>query len=197
MTSRCAPAPTRASPARAPKSCSNRPRSRSTATAFHQSGEAQGLVPHGLAHPGKAHFVVTVPQLRAATIAGSGDIKVDQVTGDLFEGTVAGSGGMPLASTEVQLAEALDRRLGRGQARCRQRARAPNMTSPARAGSTPPGSAPSRPRSRSPDRAASRPRPRAPPSRHHGLGRRHRQRRRQMLGQQSRVGQRALLLNLS
>jgi hypothetical protein len=53
-------------------------------------------------HSGKAHFVVTVPQLRAATIAGSGGIKVDRVAGDSFEGTVAGSGALLLASAEVQ-----------------------------------------------------------------------------------------------
>jgi hypothetical protein len=56
----------------------------------------------GWGHRGKAHFVVTVPQLRAATIAGSGGIKVDRVAGDSFEGTVAGSGALLLASAEVQ-----------------------------------------------------------------------------------------------
>ena len=51
---------------------------------------------------GKAHFTVTVPQLRGATIAGSGDIRVDRVQGPSFEGTVAGSGGISLAQIEVQ-----------------------------------------------------------------------------------------------
>ena len=51
---------------------------------------------------GKAHFTVTVPQLRGATIAGSGDIRVDKVQGPSFEGTVAGSGGISLAQVEVQ-----------------------------------------------------------------------------------------------
>jgi hypothetical protein len=51
---------------------------------------------------GKASFVVTVPELRAATIAGSGGIKVDRVTGDSFDGAIAGSGGLLLGSTEVQ-----------------------------------------------------------------------------------------------
>jgi hypothetical protein len=51
---------------------------------------------------GKAHFTVTVPQLRGATIAGSGGIKVDQVRGDMFEGTIAGSGDLNLGSTDVQ-----------------------------------------------------------------------------------------------
>jgi hypothetical protein len=51
---------------------------------------------------GKAAFIVTVPQLRGATIAGSGEIKVDQVRGDSFEGTVAGSGGIDVGSANVQ-----------------------------------------------------------------------------------------------
>ncbi|MGN6057097.1 MAG: head GIN domain-containing protein [Sphingomicrobium sp.] len=57
----------------------------------------------GWSNHGKANFVVTVPELRSATIAGSGDIKVDQVHGDSFEGTVAGSGGLNLGSANVQL----------------------------------------------------------------------------------------------
>ena len=51
---------------------------------------------------GKVDLVVTVPQLRGATIAGSGGIKVDQVRGDTFEGTVAGSGGLDLGALDVQ-----------------------------------------------------------------------------------------------
>lgn len=51
---------------------------------------------------GKANFTVTVPQLRGAAIAGSGNIRVDQVRGDSFEGAVAGSGDLSLASTDVQ-----------------------------------------------------------------------------------------------
>jgi len=56
----------------------------------------------GWSSKGKAHFTVTVPQLRGATIAGSGDIRVDRVQGPSFEGTVAGSGGISLAQIEVQ-----------------------------------------------------------------------------------------------
>ena len=51
---------------------------------------------------GKANFAVTVPELRAATIAGSGDIQVDKVHGDSFEGTVAGSGGLNVGQLDVQ-----------------------------------------------------------------------------------------------
>ena len=48
----------------------------------------------GWGHRGKARFVVTVPQLSGATIAGSGGIKVDKITGNAFEGEIAGSGGL-------------------------------------------------------------------------------------------------------
>src|SRR5260221_1211417 len=53
-------------------------------------------------HHGKAKFTVTVPQLSSATIAGSGDIRVDKVSGQGFEGTVAGSGGIDVAAVNVQ-----------------------------------------------------------------------------------------------
>jgi hypothetical protein len=56
----------------------------------------------GWGRRGKAHFVVTVPQLNGATIAGSGDISVDKISGQGFEGTVAGSGGINLAAINVQ-----------------------------------------------------------------------------------------------
>src|SRR6476659_5008103 len=48
----------------------------------------------GWSHHGKVSFTVTVPQLSGATIAGSGDIRVDRVQAAQFEGTVAGSGGI-------------------------------------------------------------------------------------------------------
>ena len=56
----------------------------------------------GWSSHGNAHFMVTVPQLSGATIAGSGDIKVDRVAGQKFEGTVAGSGGINVAALDVQ-----------------------------------------------------------------------------------------------
>jgi hypothetical protein len=46
---------------------------------------------------GKAQFTVNVAALRGAAIAGSGGISVDKVAGD-FEGDVAGSGDLNLAS---------------------------------------------------------------------------------------------------
>ena len=64
--------------------------------------DQKGWFHSGWHHKGKAKFVVTVPALSGATIAGSGGIKVDRVAGDSFEGTIAGSGGIELASTDVQ-----------------------------------------------------------------------------------------------
>lgn len=56
----------------------------------------------GFGSRGRADFTVTVPQLSAATIAGSGDIRVDHVQGAAFEGTVAGSGGLNIDNVNVQ-----------------------------------------------------------------------------------------------
>jgi len=62
----------------------------------------RGFFHWGWGHHGKAHFVVTVPQLSGATIAGSGGITVDKIAGNAFEGEIAGSGGLQLTSVEVQ-----------------------------------------------------------------------------------------------
>jgi hypothetical protein len=64
--------------------------------------EHHGLFNWSFGGRGKASFTVTVPQLSAAVIAGSGDIRVDRVTGAAFEGTVAGSGGLNVDNIEVQ-----------------------------------------------------------------------------------------------
>ena len=56
----------------------------------------------GFSRRGTAHFIVTVPQLKGASIAGSGDISVDKVAGDVFDGSVAGSGGINVASMNVK-----------------------------------------------------------------------------------------------
>lgn len=53
-------------------------------------------------HHGGAKFIVTVPQLNAATIAGSGDMKIDHVQGNGFEGTVAGSGSIEIGAADLQ-----------------------------------------------------------------------------------------------
>ena len=51
---------------------------------------------------GKATFTVTVPQLSEATIAGSGDMRIDKIQGKNFEGTVAGSGSLDVGSVQVE-----------------------------------------------------------------------------------------------
>lgn len=47
-------------------------------------------------------LAVTVPSLVAAEIAGSGDIEVDRIAGESFEGGVAGSGDLRLGSVDVR-----------------------------------------------------------------------------------------------
>jgi hypothetical protein len=108
---------------------------------------------------GKVELAVTVPQLRGATIAGSGDIKVDQVKGDRFEGTVAGSGGIDVAAMDVQslslaIAGSGAAKAGKGKA----------QTLPDRATSTPKASRQPPPTCPSPGRAASRPTRLGPPT---------------------------------
>lgn len=51
---------------------------------------------------GTATLDVTVPMLRAASIAGSGEVSVDRISGERFDGSVAGSGDLSLDSLEVQ-----------------------------------------------------------------------------------------------
>ncbi len=50
---------------------------------------------------GKVALTVTVPNLRGAELAGSGDIKVDRVAGDSFDGGIAGSGNLKVDKMEV------------------------------------------------------------------------------------------------
>ena len=64
--------------------------------------ESKGWFHVGWSNHGHARFTVTVPKLSGATIAGSGDIRVDRVNGPTFEGSVAGSGGLAIAQLEVQ-----------------------------------------------------------------------------------------------
>jgi hypothetical protein len=61
-----------------------------------------GMFNFGRSMHGTAQFTVTVPQLSGAAIAGSGDIHVDHVRGDSFEGNVAGSGGLNVGSVDVK-----------------------------------------------------------------------------------------------
>ena len=61
----------------------------------------KGWFHSGWRHSGKIDVTVTVPQLRGAAIAGSGDINVDRVKGDRFEGDIAGSGSLGVNAIDV------------------------------------------------------------------------------------------------
>ena len=50
---------------------------------------------------GRGSISVTVPMIEAATLAGSGDLDIDNIRGDRFDGQIAGSGGIKLGSVEV------------------------------------------------------------------------------------------------
>lgn len=52
-------------------------------------------------HRGKADIDITVPTLTAATLAGSGDVNIDKVQGNSFEGKMAGSGDLSIGSANV------------------------------------------------------------------------------------------------
>lgn len=69
----------------------------------------------------KTSFTVTVPQLRAATLAGSGDLSINNVNGDSFAGSLAGSGDLSIGTANVKslklsLAGSGDAKVGGGQA---------------------------------------------------------------------------------
>ena len=51
-----------------------------------------------------AAVTVTMPSIRAAAIAGSGDMMLDRADGEAFDGSVAGSGSMQIASLAVKRA---------------------------------------------------------------------------------------------
>lgn len=51
-----------------------------------------------------ATFYVTLPRLDAVAVAGSGDITVDRVEGESFEGQIAGSGSLAIAAMKVDRA---------------------------------------------------------------------------------------------
>lgn len=50
---------------------------------------------------GQGTIAITVPTLSAATLAGSGDLDIDKVQGDRFEGQIAGSGDLKVDSVNV------------------------------------------------------------------------------------------------
>lgn len=51
---------------------------------------------------GKATLMVTVPQLTGATIAGSGDLRIDKVKAEDFKAVIAGSGDLDLGVLDVE-----------------------------------------------------------------------------------------------
>ena len=64
--------------------------------------ESRSFFHFGWSHHGHANFVVTVPSLNGATMAGSGRIRVDRVQGQQFDGEIAGSGDLEVAAIDVQ-----------------------------------------------------------------------------------------------
>jgi hypothetical protein len=71
---------------------------------------------------GKGAIAVTVPDLRAATLAGSGGLDIDKVQGDSFDGQIAGSGDLKVGSVDVGdlklgIAGAGGARVGSGKAK--------------------------------------------------------------------------------
>jgi hypothetical protein len=52
-----------------------------------------------------ARFFVTLPQLEAVSMAGSGSVRVDRVEGDEFSGSIAGSGELIIDSMDVDEAD--------------------------------------------------------------------------------------------
>ena len=55
----------------------------------------------GWSNKGKVKLTVTAPAIRGAELAGSGDIKIDRVAGDRFDGSIAGSGDLKVGQIEV------------------------------------------------------------------------------------------------
>lgn len=52
-----------------------------------------------------ATFHVTLPRLEGVSVAGSGDVRVDRIEGESFEGTIAGSGELLIAAMTVDEAD--------------------------------------------------------------------------------------------
>jgi hypothetical protein len=59
----------------------------------------------GWARLSEATFFVTMPRVDSVALAGSGNVKVDHVQGDSFEGAVAGSGELSIADLKVDDAD--------------------------------------------------------------------------------------------
>ena len=72
-----------------------------TATADDPPAQASGNFGWNSQLRHRAAVEVTGPMLRGAAVAGSGDIQVDRIAGDSFDGSVAGSGDLQLGSVDV------------------------------------------------------------------------------------------------
>lgn len=55
----------------------------------------------GWGHHSRIRITVTVPSLAGASLAGSGDIRIDKVGGPAFDGSIAGSGDIAIDHLEV------------------------------------------------------------------------------------------------
>ena len=62
----------------------------------------KGMFQSGWHFRDTVEVTVTVPMLRAAAIGGSGDIKINEVKGEAFDGSVAGSGSLDVGTLDVQ-----------------------------------------------------------------------------------------------
>ena len=119
-----------------------------------------GLFRSGWHFHGTVDVTVTVPKLRGAAIAGSGDMKVNEVKGDEFDGSVAGSGGLDVGKLDVQTLKLSVAGSGGSQGRRRPGAKR-RIDIAGRATSTPRACRRRPPTSRSPGRAISRSTPAA------------------------------------
>ena len=66
------------------------------------SRESRGMIHFGWGRHSRTVISITVPQLRGADIAGSGDVRIDTVRGDSFAGKIAGSGELLLDTVDVK-----------------------------------------------------------------------------------------------
>lgn len=67
---------------------------------IHPRREDGFRLPWGRNH-GKVTLDVTVPTLRGAQLSGAGDVKIDKVQGDRFEGGITGSGDLAIGQVDV------------------------------------------------------------------------------------------------
>lgn len=64
-----------------------------------------GIISWGHNDRGSATVTITLPALKGANIAGSGDMNVDRVEGASFDGSIAGSGSLDIASLAANAAD--------------------------------------------------------------------------------------------